>query len=596
MLSTLSFIKRDEVTKNMVFLTGLSAYTSEPINLFLRGESSIGKSYNVVQVLKYFPKEDVWLLGGLSPTALVHSHGKLVDENGEEISLEEKPEKPNKRNYSSEYDYTQALNEYKEEKEIWIKRLENSRYLVDLTGKILVFLEAPRFETFNILRPILSHDSPEISYRFTDKSAKGQLRTQHVVIRGFPATIFCSTQEKYVQDLATRGFTVTPETTKKKYRDANILTGSKAAFPWKFQRDFDFTLLEGYIRFLKNNLRDVRVVVPYAKEFADKFPCRFPRSMRDFKHILNLIKVSALFHFAQRPVLVRKVKTEVAGQDPTVPEHKEAEEHYVMAARQDYDFVMALWNEIRETTETSAPGHIIKFYHEVVKKVEKETPEFTLEALADKYNEKFDEKKSNDSIGKWVRFLCQVGYLNKKPDPSDKRRNLLRVIKENGKNRQHPLFKLSTFFGLDSFKAWVNEADQISSTNHLSFRENLINEKETSIEDVHQKCFLSENASLDDILLRDSRGDLTEKTEEKTDFQKSGHHRNFQQADSEADFLWHRVPPAEKCESCGRFAVEYEINLVDEHQILRRCQNCLDKMRRQFNSAIWKQVSGESIE
>jgi len=50
-------VKRDEVTKNMVFLTALSAFTREPINVFLRGESSVGKTYNVIEVLKYFPKE-----------------------------------------------------------------------------------------------------------------------------------------------------------------------------------------------------------------------------------------------------------------------------------------------------------------------------------------------------------------------------------------------------------------------------------------------------------------------------------------------------------------------------------------------------------
>jgi hypothetical protein len=185
--------------------------------------------------------------------------------------------------------------------------------------------------------------------------------------------------------------------------------------------------------------------------------------------------------------------------------------------------------------------------------------------------------------------------MNKKPDPSDKRRNALTVIKENGKSREHPLFELSVFFGLDSFKAWLNEADQISPTNHISLRENRLYEKETPIEDTYTKYFLSENASVDDIPLRDLRGDSAEKTEEKTDFQKSGHHRNFQQANSEADFLWHRVPPAEKCEACGRFAVEYEINLVKEHQLFRRCQSCFERMRRQFSKAVWKPASEESI-
>jgi hypothetical protein len=55
-------------------------------------------------------------------------------------------------------------------------------------------------------------------------------------------------------------------------------------------------------------------------------------------------------------------------------------------------------------------------------------------------------------------------------------------------------------------------------------------------------------------------------------------------------FLWRRVQPAEKCELCGRFAVEYEINYVREQQVLRRCQSCFDRMRQLFSKAAWKNI------
>lgn len=56
------------------------------------------------------------------------------------------------------------------------------------------------------------------------------------------------------------------------------------------------------------------------------------------------------------------------------------------------------------------------------------------------------------------------------------------------------------------------------------------------------------------------------------------------------DFLWRKIPTAEKCEVCGKFAVEYEINDVKGHQILRRCQNCFDKMQSHFSGSIWTHV------
>ena len=511
-------VRRDEVIKNVVFETGVSAYTPEPINLFLLGGSSIGKTYNVVEALQYFPEGDVWLLGGLSPTALIHQHGLLVDKNGEEILFIYKPDK----GASSE------------EKEAWRQRLKDSHIIVDLKGKILVFLEAPNYRTFNMLRPILSHDTFKISYKFTDKTGQGRLQTQHVIIRGWPATIFCSTQEKYVQDLSTRGFTVTPETTPQKYQDANVLSGSRAAFPWKFTRDLDFMLLEGYIRTLKNKLEDVNVIVPYAVEFAKIFPCRFSRSMRDFKHVLSLIKVSALFHFAQRPIMTRKVRVEVESEDPLVPEYKEVEEHYVMAVRGDHDFAVALWDQIRETTETSAPGHIINFFHKVVEEVAKEKADFLIEDLTTEWNLKSEDKKSSDTIRRWTKFLCDIEYLSPRPDQDNKKRNVYKIIRENQKTRKYTHLSFPDMFTLDSLKAWLNKGKSITAHNQVLFKENLVSNNEISCEDLYSKYFLNKNGFRVVIGLSDSRASTGESDVGIAVNQECVYVRDFQPVNSEA--------------------------------------------------------------
>jgi len=292
-------VKKDKPTKTLVLLTGLSTYTKDPINLFLRGESSTGKTYNTVQTLRYFPQEDVWKLGGLSAKALVHGFGVLVDEEGKEIPFMERPGK-------------KATEEEKGKWKVHRIRLRNSRYVIDLQGKILVFLEAPHFETYNMLRPILSHDAFEISYRFTDKTRSGGFRTTHVVIRGWPATIFCTTSEKYIKDLSTRGFTITPETNPEKFREAIDLTCEKKAFPWKFgDQDMDFLLLQGFIGWLKNKFKELNVAIPYARELGKLYPATYARSMRDVSHFTALIEIMALFHCMQRPVLVRKYEREI---------------------------------------------------------------------------------------------------------------------------------------------------------------------------------------------------------------------------------------------------------------------------------------------
>jgi len=436
-------VKRDVITKNMVFLAALSAYTDNPINLFLRGESSIGKTYNVTQTLKYFPKNDVWMLGGLSPTALVHMHGVLVDENGDPIVEVPKPGK------DASIEEKQAYEEYK-------AKLGNARSLIDLRGKILVFLEAPNIETFNMLRPILSHDVPEVSYKFTDKTGKGQLKTQHVVIRGWPATIFCSTQEKYVQDLATRSFTVTPEMTERKYRAANVVSGLKEAFPWVLAEDFDFMLLRSYIEYFKKACETVKTANPYAVAFAEAYPSKHPRSMRDFQHVLTLMKVYALFHMHQRPVLVRKIKR---GRENT-------DEKYVLVTLKDYEAILSLWNRIREQTETSAPGHILQFYYSTAVPLTVEKEEWTSAEAVEHWNSISEDKKSDKTILHWIRFLQSIGYVTSWPDPNQRNRKLFKAIIKTLPNSSN--FEIGKTFTFEKLKEWFKELEKSSRNSALS--------------------------------------------------------------------------------------------------------------------------------
>jgi hypothetical protein len=485
-------VKRDKTTQNMVLLTGISAYTKNPINLFLKGESGIGKTYNVTQTLRYFPSEDVWFLGGLSPTALRRDYGLLVSKEGDEIDWDERPGK----------------DASKEDKKRWREKLRHSRYIIDLQGKILVFLEAPHFETYNMLRPILSHDVWEISYRITDKSAKGVMRTSHVVVRGWPATIFCSTREKYVKDLATRGFTVTPETLPEKYRLANVLTGEKKALPWKFKEDFDFMLLQGYIGWLRNRLENMNVVIPYGRELGDVYPSAYARSMRDFNHLTALIEVLAQFHCMQRPVLVRQYERPIASvkeEGETVPE----EEHTILAIREDYERVMDLWKDVEETTVTGLPGHILNFFHKAVEPLAEDPyrPSFSYEELTQKYNEAVTEKKSSDTIRKWVKHLCDVGWLDTEPDPTDKRKRLVKVIKNPKNNGEYwtPIFQ--DFFSLEAFNKWFDDAKKISEHNHFLLKENMLAEEPTSLDTIYKNGFRS------DIFPSQSKQELNAKTE-----------------------------------------------------------------------------------
>ena len=122
-----STIKKDKTTKLITFSSMLLAQTEDSqFNIGLQAESSTGKSYVPLELCSYFDESEVLVIAGASPTAFFHDKG-YYDE-------------------------------------------ENKRYMVDLEGKILVFLDQPHFQLLEKLRPLLSHDKKELAYMIAVKS------------------------------------------------------------------------------------------------------------------------------------------------------------------------------------------------------------------------------------------------------------------------------------------------------------------------------------------------------------------------------------------------------------------------------------------
>jgi len=408
----------------------LQRIQSNPLNLFLKGESSIGKTYNVTETLKYFPEEDVWYLGRLSPTALIHERGILVDENGEPINFAEAPRKGD----------FEDKREYREARRRWNERIRNAYHLVDLSGKILVFLEAPPLQTFNMLLPILSHDKHEIDYRITEKTSKGQLQTLRTVIRGWPATIFCTTSTKYLDDLATRTFTVMPETTHDEFKEANLVTAQKNACPWLFDEErFELRVIRYLINNFKTSMKKYSgVVVPYAEFLAENYFAEIGRDMRDFKNFLEYIKVLTALHFVQRPEL------------------QIGEKRYIVSQLTDFVIAQKIFFTIFESTRTNLPKHVLDFYHKVL--LQKETWE-TAEAV-EAYNKVFNPPKTSKTIQRYFEQLSDVGYVDIQPHPNDKRKNIY-VVFQREKWTNRDIFKMSLISNPDLKKTVENWLEKL---------------------------------------------------------------------------------------------------------------------------------------
>lgn len=434
-------VKYDKVTKASVLFSGVSAYLPEPLNLFEKGPSGIGKTYNAVQTLEYFPEDDIWFLGGMSPKALVHQHSTLLDKDGQEIDLSERPERPLRKGYVDDEEYKEAMATYKQQKKAYYEKLRESYNYINIGNKIFVFLEAPDPETMRMLYPILSHDKRRLEYQFVDKSQSG-LRTVKVVIEGWPSAIFLTTDKKYVEELATRSFTVSPEEAPEKIEASNQLTNLKASLPWECELETaEYYTIKALIEEIKATLtkEKIDVVIPFLNLYT-QFPKDIPRDMRDFSHFTQFLKAFTTLHLYQRPCF-------------TLGEKK-----YVLATAQDVINGYAVFKELFESTRTGTEQRVLNFYYAFMM----EATQCNVSDLTTEYNlNKTGKSISDFTIRYWLERLNEIGYVEKREDSSDKRKNVYiplvkqkRELRENTLNPENHV-DLATILK-DSFEMWKN--------------------------------------------------------------------------------------------------------------------------------------------
>jgi hypothetical protein len=302
-------IKHDTENKLICFLCMLSAYTENAsFNIIFNAPSSTGKSYIPIEIAKLFPSEDVLEVAYVTPTAFFHDH--------------------------SEHDE------------------ETNTYNVDLGRKIIVFLDQPHADLLARLRSLLSHDKKEMRAHITDKQqSSGGNRTKHVVMRGFPAVVFCSANTRIDEQEATRFFLLSPESSQDKIRDAIYARGqregdSKAHIDW-INSHPQRRALQDRIRAIRNaHILDVIVPDPRAlvERFVSSKPILKPKHQRDIGRVMSLIKAMALLNFA----------------------HRDFHDGKITASVEDVEEAMRIWELLTPTQEYNISPYIYDIYKKVI--------------------------------------------------------------------------------------------------------------------------------------------------------------------------------------------------------------------------------------
>lgn len=575
-------VKNDVPSKVCVLMTGLSTY-SAAINTNFKSESGSGKTYITTEVIDYFPTEDVWFIGGMTPKAIIREKGILMNANGEEFTLEY-PKKPVRMDFKNgnkidKEAYNNAEKEYEEKLKEYLKELNGSYNLVDLTGKILLFLETPSYETIDMLRPILSHDKTEITYKFVDKSKNGPMRTVTTKVKGWPATIFLTVDKSHNQEFSTRNFTVSPSVEKQKIYAGQEVIDNKDSEPWEYDEDTKIKAQTKELIYLIKEavLKDnIKVLTPF-----QNLRCIFDlknniqiRDMRDYNHYKQLIKGFTLLHLFQRPISTIKGK------------------NYVLAGLNDVIQAKEVYEQIKETTKTNTDQKILDFYRDILT----QNPGLTVEELTQKYNDNnIGNPLSNDTIWKYLKRLTKINYAEqKKGEKTDKRKGTYYPLENLEKDRKEENQLDLTVFLKNDFENWLETNlrkgvvfdSKTKKITELTPEDYIVSDCPLSIEDVKKLVFCELENKEEKTLV--SKPETTIKQEIKPKnkcFDKN--QLDSTKSEEKPTFYVKEIKPGEKCDGCGKLCVNREV-LTPYKETLRRCENCVKDLERKFSAAEFK--------
>jgi len=370
-------IKRDETNKIITFLAQLSAFTEDSqLNISFNAPSSTGKSFIPTEIASLFPEEDVIEVGYCSPTAFFHDVGVFDQDKG--------------------------------------------GYIVNLSRKILIFLDQPHTLLLQHLRPILSHDKKEIRLKITDKSQKYGLKTKNIFVIGYPAVTFCTAGLRLDEQEATRFLLLSPEIDQEKIREAIYARVARDSNNSEFQALLDSDpkrkdLKERILAIKEAHIGEIRIGNPrlLTSMFFANLKSLKPRHQRDVARVINLIKTIALLNIWSRKV----------------------EDGVLISNDSDIKTAFKVWGLVSESQELNLPPYVYNLFKDVISKAYAQknselsggvtfgvTRQDILKAHFEVYSRHLADWQLRQEI---IPMLENSGLIYQEPDINDKRRLLI---------------------------------------------------------------------------------------------------------------------------------------------------------------------------
>jgi hypothetical protein len=407
-------VKEESALIRQIDLTILSSYSDDPNNLGVLAPTSTGKSYPIMQCIKFTPGgKEVRIIASMTPKVLVREQGILVDKDKKPIGRQVRKLKSaiKTANSKKQYGEVSALQEELE------KLLEDSAYILELSDKTLIFLEPPHPELWNLLKPILSHDSYEMEHPFVDNIGRG-LEVKRVITRGWPACIFCSARDESKWDIwpevESRFMIQSPNMIKAKWEQGNELIALKKWQPRGVKQqliisDKDLQLGKDCFLFLKHQIRQYRqktdspIWAPFGEIIGKVFPSDKGQDNRAFNRFATILNILTLC----KAHLRYKVLYD--------------DEELVIPSLLDLQETLHVMQNM-----TGLPPHKLKFYNDYIVPLCKAYGEaaLTSKQIADYYNAVNKESRhpmNSDNLRKnYLQELVNHNYLEQEQDTTTK--------------------------------------------------------------------------------------------------------------------------------------------------------------------------------
>ena len=454
----------------------LSAYSNNPINLLINAPSGVGKNYIISKVSSLFPKSDILALAGMTEKALFHRPGILVmkNVNGEYQSIEplltdiqnDISEKQSELSQTTDKSRRQELkNSIKTIEDKKRELLKDSKKLIDLSNKIIIFLDTPPEHLLSSLLPLLSHDEYEVEYEYVDTN--NGIKTKSNVLRGWSSVVIAQaldySNSPRFQEYQRRFITTNPTMSQEKYNEAIDLISTKFSNPDlvyqnQIVSDYEKDKAREIILRLKDQIKGIcsdlqpgknNVIIPFKDLILQHIPKEKAADMTRANRIFTYLSFLPTVNFDKRPRIEIGMEGDIlSNQTITIATFEDLRKTVSLMEYSDgvrpyilewyYDVFYKAYEDKEDTpdskviTTTSSSGSSNKGKEETL--VEEKRTAVTSQNLIDKHKSVHGENlTSHQLLLSYLYPLLNHGYIDKIDSVLDRRAKIYFPIIETKK-------------------------------------------------------------------------------------------------------------------------------------------------------------------